>query len=914
MARSESQHDSQACQRFRACAAISSKPLVNGAAHSILRASMAGVKSRLALCLVLLIGAPSNLVAQDVHAPLTPPVGAEPKAAPVVVAPKLKDFAEPTFPPEALAQGLSGRVEVELVVGVDGHVSDVKIKTPAGYGFDEAALEAAQRLTFEPATRDGIPLAARIVFPYVFEFRQPEPPPPEEEPAPQPARLEGRVLQASGARPLVGAELIVASADHSVTRRAVTDGKGAFALDALPAGTYHVSVSMSEWLTQEMDEALAPGEITTVVYRLQSAPDAEAFHAVARVAPPPREVTRRTIGKEELTRIPGTRGDALRTVELLPGVARPPFGAGQIIVRGSAPADTQLLLDGIPISLLYHFGGLTSFINSRLLESVDFYPGNFSVRYGRRRGGIIEATLADPARDRLHGVADLNLIDGSVLAQGPIAANSEFAVAARRSWVDLVLGSLLSSSDVTTVAAPVYYDYQALATYRPSDHDKLRLILYGSSDNLKLLFQQPSDQDPTITGNLKVATRFYRAHASWSRKISDRVDHDLEIAAGVFDLEFGLGNAFDVSFKGFESYLRSEWRARVSDSVRLIAGLDTVFIPATLHYAGPQAGQQEGNPDNGSGATAVSNRSRSVADEKLSVVQPAVYLESDLDLAPFHVVLGSRVDYFSEIRKFAFDPRLAVHYSLTENTRLKAGLGMFTQPAQPQESSLALGNPNLRPTHTVHAGVGFDHTVMPGVRFGVEGFYKYLYDRIIGTDEGQAPRFVNGGKGRILGLEVSAKVDPHGRFFGYLSYTLSRSERMDHNEGYRLFDFDQPHILTLTGVYRLGRGWEAGVTFRMTSGSLTTPVVAAVYNKDTGLYSPVYGPVNSLRARYFHRADLRIEKLWTFTSWKLALYLDVQNVYNRTNSEGVAYDFEYHQTMNISGLPILPNLGLRGEM
>jgi hypothetical protein len=57
-----------------------------------------------------------------------------------------------------------------------------------------------------------------------------------------------------------------------------------------------------------------------------------------------------------------------------------------------------------------------------------------------------------------------------------------------------------------------------------------------------------------------------------------------------------------------------------------------------------------------------------------------------------------------------------------------------------------------------------------------------------------------------------------------------------------------------------------------------------------------------------------VEKLWKFDYWKLALYVDVQNVYNAANSEGVVYDFEYRKSMNISGLPIFPNLGIRGEI
>jgi hypothetical protein len=186
---------------------------------------------------------------------------------------------------------------------------------------------------------------------------------------------------------------------------------------------------------------------------------------------------------------------------------------------------------------------------------------------------------------------------------------------------------------------------------------------------------------------------------------------------------------------------------------------------------------------------------------------------------------------------------------------------------------------------------------------------------VISTEFGEPPRFVNGGRGRIYGMEVSAKVDPHGRFFGYLSYTLSRSERADRSDDpYRVFDYDQPHILTLSGVYRLGAGWEAGATFRMTAGSPYTPVIGSAYNKDTGLYSPIYGPINSARNPYFHRLDVRIEKQWTFTDWKFAVYLDVQNVYNQGNQEGIAYDYEYRARNRVTGLPILPSLGLRGEL
>src|SRR5204863_8695936 len=154
-----------------------------------------------------------------------------------------------------------------------------------------------------------------------------------------------------------------------------------------------------------------------------------------------------------------------------------------------------------------HFGGLTSFMNSRFIESIDFIPGNFSVRYGRRRGAIIEVGAADLPRDKVHGVADLNDIDASIMASAPVGEDAEVAAAFRRSYFDALFGAALSGADISTIAAPVYYDYQVMGTYRPGPKDKLRLMAYGSSDKFALLFQQPSDTDAAVSDKFRSEER-----------------------------------------------------------------------------------------------------------------------------------------------------------------------------------------------------------------------------------------------------------------------------------------------------------------------------------------------------------------------------------------------------------------------
>ena len=43
------------------------------------------------------------------------------------------------------------------------------------------------------------------------------------------------------------------------------------------------------------------------------------------------------------------------------------------------------------------------------------------------------------------------------------------------------------------------------------------------------------------------------------------------------------------------------------------------------------------------------------------------------------------------------------------------------------------------------------------------------------------------------------------------------------------------------------------------------------------------------------------------------MYLDVQNVYYQSNVEAVGYNFDYSQQAYVTGLPILPSLGIKGE-
>lgn len=107
-------------------------------------------------------------------------------AAPALQPPALIRGADAAYPEQAKAAGREGTVVVQLTIDAGGRVSAADVIEPLGDGFDEAAREAALRLQFEPARRDGAPIAAKLR--YAFEFRLPAPSPVHapSEPAPPP--------------------------------------------------------------------------------------------------------------------------------------------------------------------------------------------------------------------------------------------------------------------------------------------------------------------------------------------------------------------------------------------------------------------------------------------------------------------------------------------------------------------------------------------------------------------------------------------------------------------------------------------------------------------------------------------------------------------------------------------------------
>jgi hypothetical protein len=665
----------------------------------------------------------------------------------------------------------------------------------------------------------------------------------------------------------------------------------------------------------ERDGAAAPAGAEPPPEEVAGEGDGEEpeYEGVAEVEAPPREPTKRALKQEELTTVPGTRGDALRAIEVMPGVGRTQFGSnpGPPLLRGATSNESLVLIDGVSAPLLYHFGGLTSVFNSHLLESVTLYPGNYSARYGRAAGGAVDVRVRDPKSDRFHLMLELSLLDSFALVEGPLTPRTSLALAARRSNVDPFVDALIDDDSTAVVAAPVYWDYQAILSHRFDARHALRVILFGDYDTFELELGEAAGGDPALSGEFGSTVGFHRLEVELDSRLSDAVSQKVMLAAGPSP---GSGRFGDVAYEflSWEFDARADWSFLLSPALRLDAGLDVRAITASFEYRGPMPGVEEGAPSQGSLAA----ESTTVAESHLRGIRPAVYAEALIrPVDGLLVVPGVRADYYGDIGDYSVDPRLGSRWSLGPTTTLKGGVGYYSQPPQYWEAMPAFGNPKLRAFRTLQTSAGVEQTFGEAARVDVDGFYKRWEDRVVSTQGGAPPRYVNGGTGEAYGTEFLFDLRPTRRSRSYISYTLSRSTRRDGpGQPMRLFDRDQTHLLSITSSYDFGGGFSAGARFRYVTGNPYSAVSAAVYDASTDTYRPLYAGLNRDRNDAFHQLDVRVEKLWKAGPVELTTYVEVMNVYNRKNQEGRRYSFDYRESASVSGMPLFPNLGIRGAL
>lgn len=727
--------------------------------------------------------------------------------------------------------------------------------------------------------------------------------------------VRGTVLDDATGQPVAGALVAVGAGE------AGSDDAGRFAIPDAPFGrldvvviadgyrAYFGSARVGEDVTVRLTPETGAGEVIRVSGRVPTGPP---LH----------------LDTTEIRNQPGAGNDALRALQSLPGVARTPFGLGGLALRGTAPRDTKVYLDGIEVPLLYHFGGIASFLPTGAVDELSLEPGGASVRYGRGLGGVATVTSRTGRRDQWRAGGELSLLHAAALAEGPAPGRGSWLIGVRRSYFDAIQEAL----DLDLDLAPRYADAQL--RYESGD-GRWMAILFASDDKLRLVHDPADASSGGIdTSNVKAfdyTSRFARLGLRY-RAVAGATQLTILPSIGVDEVNGrALHNDLD---KGLH---------RVTVPINLRAELATPLARGTFSVGldgggswhsydmlnTPPPTPLDPTPDMVIGR----QLTRWTADAGAWIEQSWFVLGDRVEVRP-----GVRGDHFGLSDQWTLDPRLVVREQLPYGISLSQSAGVYHEPPLITDLDPIFGDRRMLGSAATQLAFGAKAIIGDAQEVSATAYYQDLRQLPVdavtgatalsnngGTDSGGAlgisRELVDSqfgsysyreaiGNGRAYGLELIARRN-RGTWTGWVAYTYGRSLRQNPVRGPDEYPYvlDQPHTLTVLATTALGKSWRAGGRFRYATGNPYTPVASAMLDAD-GDWIPTDGPLLSARFPDFVQLDVRFDRAWRRSWGVLNLYLDIQNVTNRRNAEGVTYNEDFTVRSFTRGLPIFPSIGV----
>jgi hypothetical protein len=325
----------------------------------------------------------------------------------------------------------------------------------------------------------------------------------------------------------------------------------------------------------------------------------------------------------------------------------------------------------------------------------------------------------------------------------------------------------------------------------------------------------------------------------------------------------------------------------------------------------------------------VSDPPRFLATDDVFGTSTSFYIDSDVSLGPVKFLMGARADLwtFYDQTRVALDPRFAFRAQLLPFTTLKGNLGLYHQTPSPFFMSKSAGNPDLPLEYGWQTGLGLETWLTRSLDVDVQVFFRNaddLAESVTGNNPTRfvvtgAPRIQAVGLERAYGAELLVRQRLDDGVFGWVSYTLMRSEERQEkatgiegaeSTGWRSTEVDQTHNLSIALSSQLPWGVEVGGAFRYVTGNPATLAQTGVFDADDGRHERVNAPARSSRLPPFVQLDLRVDKRFVFDTWALGLFLDLQNATNQQNFELFQYSYDFSTVQGFPSLPILPVFGL----
>ena len=719
--------------------------------------------------------------------------------------------------------------------------------------------------------------------------------------------VSGTIRDKRSGETLIGASIVLLEQPHAT---ALSNAYGFYSLNA-PTGSYKMVVSFTGYQNDTLDitltrDIVVPANLVAAGLQLQEVV-VTAGKNNNNVSKPLMGVQKLSI--TEIKDLPVLFGekDILKTIQLLPGVQSGGDGSSGFYVRGGSVDQNLILLDEATVYNPSHLLGFFSTFNSDAIKDVTLYKGAVPAEYGGRLSSVLDVKMNDGNSQDYHASGGIGLISSRLNVEGPIEKdNGSFIVSARRTYADLFLK--LSKDTSTNKSSLYFYDINAKANYKLGEKDHIYLSGYFGKDNLGF--------GTTFGINYGNTTATLR----WNHILSSRLFSNTSLIYSKYDYQVKVNSGNnDIGITSYikDYHIKEDLQYYANSSNKINFGLDVIN-----HATSP-----------GVISATQSSSFNAISLQDKHALESALYFSHDLSLSDkLNINYGLRGTLFTVMgpgsfytydssgktidtatygsgkavkNYFNLEPRFSMSFKLTASSSVKVAYTRMTQNLHLLSNSTS-SNPtdvwipssnNVRPEIANQVSAGYFRNFRDNhYEFSAEVYYRDMQNQIDYKNGAQLIANENVesqlifGKGRSYGLELFLKKK-YGKFNGWVSYTLSRTERRF--EGVNNYNWypanqDRTHNLSVVGIYKLNKKWTlSGDLVYYTGNAVTWPSgkyqvngqIAYLYTERNGYRMPAY-------SRLDVGATLQGKKTKKFDSeWNFSIY----NLLGRENPYSISF-------------------------
>jgi hypothetical protein len=757
--------------------------------------------------------------------------------------------------------------------------------------------------------------------------------------------LTGTVKDQSSLESLIGVNIIIPELQTGTT----SNEYGFYSL-TLPKGNYNIEISYLGFESIKTNINLDK-DISYNISLKESTEDLDEVvikQNIERVKIKNPEMSVNTLAIETIKKMPVVFGevDIIKSITLLPGVTNGGEGTSGFNVRGGAADQNLILLDEANVFNSSHLFGFFSVFNPDAIKNLKLYKGGIPARYGGRVSSVLDIYQKEGNKNEFHGSGGIGSISSRLLLEGPIKKEKgSFLVGGRSSYAHLFLP--LFDLDNTAY----FYDLNTKLSYKLNDNNSLYLSTYWGRD----VFKIPG------TFNNSFGNMFYNLR--WNHIHNDKLFSNLSLIYSDYDYFLNLGFIeFDWT-SGIKNFnLKYDFKNYISNKLKLEYGVNSIYYDFNPGIIEPTTQNSPVQSDELTKKYALESAAYFGADYKVSNKlsfyaglrfsnflrlgqeylniyenNNAVVFNKEQSIYETGNIIGRKAyDRSDVIKSFNnLEPRAAISYALTNNASIKASYNRMAQYIHLLSNTnspnpLDVWTPSgefIDPQLLNQFAIGYFKRFNNTYSLEIESFYKDVQNRIDYVDgadligNNAIEQVILNGESRAYGLEILFKKT-EGRFKGWLSYTLSKSEQLTkgrtaeesgiNNSQWYVTPYDKTHDISLTNSFEINKKWSLASNFIFQTGlAATFPEGQYQYNNIT---VPVFEQRNASRLPSYHRFDVsaiykpykpnkKIKGEWVFS---------VYNVYNRMNANSISFgqneDTRQNEAVKLSIFGVVPSV------